>query len=65
MPLLNLRWPYRGQALARHAKESGPRRFITQSGHRPERHNAVIELSHERLLERAEADRTCDRDPAA
>jgi hypothetical protein len=46
---------YRGQAVARHLKGSGSRRFITEPGHRPERHNAVIELSHERLLERAEA----------
>jgi transposase len=46
---------YRGQAVARHLKGSGSRRFITEPGHRPERHSAVIELSHERLLERAEA----------
>jgi len=46
---------YRGQAVARHARGSGSRRFITEAGHRPDRHSAVIELSHERLLERAEA----------
>jgi transposase len=46
---------YRGQAVARHLKTSASRRFITEPGHRPERHRAVIELSHERLLERAEA----------
>lgn len=46
---------YRGQAVARHLRGSGSRRFITEPGHRPERHRAVIELSHERLLERAEA----------
>ncbi|HTT00446.1 MAG TPA: IS21 family transposase [Steroidobacteraceae bacterium] len=46
---------YRGQAVARHLRGSGSRRFITEAGHRPERHSAVIELSHERLLERAEA----------
>jgi transposase len=46
---------YRGHAVARHLKGSGSRRFITEAGHRPDRHNAVIELSHERLLERAEA----------
>jgi transposase len=46
---------YRGQAVARHMKGSGSRRFITEPGHRPERHRAVIEMSHERLLERAEA----------
>ncbi|HKB46295.1 MAG TPA: IS21 family transposase [Ktedonobacterales bacterium] len=46
---------YRGQSVARHVKAAGSRRFITEPGHRPERHSAVIELSHERLLERAEA----------
>lgn len=46
---------YRGQAVARHLKASGTRRFVTESVHRPERHRAVIELSHERLLDRAEA----------
>jgi transposase len=46
---------YRGQSVARHLKGSGSRRFITEPGHRPERHRAVIEMSHERLLERAEA----------
>ena len=46
---------YRGQAVARHVKGSGSRRFMTEPGHRPERHRAVIEMSHERLLERAEA----------
>jgi transposase len=46
---------YRGQAVARHLKGSGARRFFTEPDHRPERHRAVIDLSHERLLERAEA----------
>jgi hypothetical protein len=46
---------YRGQSVARHLKASGSRRFITEATHRPERHRAVIELNHERLLERAEA----------
>jgi transposase len=46
---------YRGQSVARHLRGSGTRRFITEPGHRPERHRAVVELSHERLLERAEA----------
>lgn len=46
---------YRGQSVARHLKASGARRFITEATHRPDRHRAVIELSHERLLERAEA----------
>ena len=34
---------------------SGARRFSTESDHRPERHRAVIELNHERLLEIAGA----------
>lgn len=46
---------YRGQSVARHLRASGTRRFITEATHRPERHRAVIELNHERLLERAEA----------
>jgi hypothetical protein len=46
---------YRGQAVARHVRGSESRRFIIAPAHRPERHSAVIELSHERLLERAEA----------
>ena len=46
---------YRGQAVATHLRQDGQRRFITDPGHRPERHRAVIELNHERLLERAEA----------
>lgn len=46
---------YRGQAVARHLKATGSHRFITEATHRPDRHRAVIDLSHERLLERAEA----------
>lgn len=46
---------YRGQAVATHLRQGGQRRFITDPGHRPDRHRAVIELNHERLLERAEA----------
>jgi transposase len=46
---------YRGQAVATHLRQAGQRRFITDPGHRPDRHRAVIELNHERLLERAEA----------
>lgn len=46
---------YRGQAVATHLRQDGQRRFITDPGHRPDRHRAVIELNHERLLERAEA----------
>jgi transposase len=46
---------YRGQAVATHRRQDGAHRFITDPIHRPERHRAVIELNHERLLERAEA----------
>jgi len=46
---------YRGQAVATHVRQAGQRRFITDPAHRPDRHRAVIELNHERLLERAEA----------
>lgn len=46
---------YRGQSVAAHARSAGTRRFVTDPGHRPDRHRAVIELNHERLLERAEA----------
>lgn len=46
---------YRGQAVATHLRQDGPRRFVTDPAHRPDRHRAVIELNHERLLERAEA----------
>jgi len=46
---------YRGQAVATHRRTAGHRRFITDPSHRPDRHRAVIELNHERLLERAEA----------
>lgn len=46
---------YRGQAVAVHRRQDSQRRFVTDPGHRPDRHRAVIELSHERLLERAEA----------
>jgi transposase len=46
---------YRGQAVATHLRQGGARRFITDPAHRPDRHRAVIELNHERLLERAEA----------
>ena len=45
---------YRGQPVATHRRQDGARRFITDPGHRPERHRAVIELNHERLLERAD-----------
>ena len=45
---------YRGQPVAAHARGAA-RKFVTDPAHRPDRHRAVIELSHERLLERAEA----------
>ena len=41
--------------MATHLRQDWPRRFVTDPAHRPERHKAVIELNHERLLERAEA----------
>lgn len=46
---------HRGQAVATHPRQDTHRRFVTDPAHRPDRHRAVIELSHERLLERAEA----------
>jgi len=45
---------YRGQSVATHVR-GATRKFMTDPDHRPERHRAVIELNHERLLERAEA----------
>lgn len=45
---------YRGKSVAAHAR-GATRKFVTDPAHRPDRHRAVIELSHERLLERAEA----------
>lgn len=45
---------HRGQPVAAHLRGT-TRKFVTDPGHRPERHCAVIELNHERLLERAEA----------
>jgi transposase len=46
---------HRGKAVALHQRNASPRRFITDPNHRPARHQAVIELNHDRLLERAEA----------
>jgi transposase len=47
---------HKGRNVARHLRGGhGTRRFITDAAHRPERHRAVVELSHDRLLERAEA----------
>ena len=46
---------YQGRSVAAHLRGDDKRRFLTQPEHRPERHRAVIELSHERLMERAEA----------
>ena len=46
---------HRGSSVAVHVRDANTRRFVTDPGHRPERHQAVIELNHGRLLERAEA----------
>lgn len=45
----------RGQRVAAHVRSSIRGSFTTCPAHRPERHRAVIELSHERLLRQAEA----------
>ena len=44
---------YRSQLVAAHAKSAVRGYFTTEAAHRPERHNAVIELTHERLMQRA------------
>lgn len=46
---------HRGQRVAAHLKGSHKGQFTTDASHRPAGHQAVIELSHERLLQRAEA----------
>lgn len=45
----------RGQRVAAHVRASIRGSFTTCPAHRPERHRAVIELTHERLLRQAEA----------
>lgn len=44
---------HRQSLVAAHAKSSTRGHFTTLPGHRPERHSAVIELTHERLMQRA------------
>jgi transposase len=44
---------YRQTLVAAHARLLKRGHFATTAEHRPERHNAVIELTHERLTERA------------
>lgn len=46
---------HRGQRVAAHLKGTHKGQFTTDDAHRPASHQAVIELSHERLLQRAEA----------
>lgn len=46
---------HRGQRVAAHLKGTHKGQFTTDAEHRPAGHQAVIELSHERLLQRAEA----------
>ncbi|HEX7325312.1 MAG TPA: IS21 family transposase, partial [Rhodanobacteraceae bacterium] len=41
--------------VARHARIDQRGHFTTDAGHRPERHSAVIELTHEKLMQRAQA----------
>jgi len=44
---------YRQQLVAAHARASSKGKFTTVQAHRPERHSAVIDLTHERLMQRA------------
>jgi hypothetical protein len=44
---------YRQQLVAVHARSSSKGQFTTLSAHRPERHNAVVDLTYERLMQRA------------
>jgi transposase len=46
---------YRGKRIAAHARASVRGGFTTCAAHRPERHRAVVELTHEKLLRRAES----------
>lgn len=46
---------HRSQRVAAHLLGTHKGQFTTDPGHRPAGHQAVIELSHERLLQRAEA----------
>lgn len=44
---------YRQQPVATHLRMTVRGHFVTTAEHRPERHSAVVELTHERLRERA------------
>jgi transposase len=44
---------HRQQVVARHLRTRIRGQFVTDPAHRPERHNAVIDLTHERLMQRA------------
>lgn len=46
---------HRGQRVAAHVRGVRKGQFTTDAAHRPAGHQAVIELNHERLLQRAEA----------
>ena len=46
---------YHGQRVAAHLKGTYKGQFTTDPSHRPPAHQAVIELNHERILQRAEA----------
>ncbi|MDN5939296.1 MAG: IS21 family transposase [Salinisphaera sp.] len=46
---------HRHQLVATHRRNAERGRFATVAEHRPERHRAVIELSHEKLMQRAVA----------
>jgi transposase len=44
---------HRQQLVARHLRARSRGQFVTLAAHRPERHSAVIDLTHERLRQRA------------
>lgn len=43
----------RHKLIAAHIRSLETGTFVTHAGHRPERHSAVVDLNHERLIERA------------
>ncbi len=44
---------YRQQLVAAHARSCDQGQFTTLGAHRPQRHHAVVDLTHERLMQRA------------
>ncbi|WP_029922609.1 IS21 family transposase [Nevskia soli] len=46
---------HRGQRAAAHLRSPLPGTFTTLAAHRPQRHQAIVDLSHEKLLRQAEA----------